>query len=677
MTKKITLLLLLIPIFSFAQKAVKIPNTIAKSPQLLADYLTKDAKSKQEKVDTIYNWLIRNISYDYEKSSSGDPFFYEDESKVLRSRIGTCTGYSNLLKAMLEQVGVKSEVVYGYVHDEIIDSITVPMECTHAWIAIKLDKQWYLADPTWDAGYVGNIKTDKVAKYKEKWTKHKEKFDKAEAKIEAKKEAKPAKVDGYIAKLDKCKLKRTKAADKLKTKELDAKDFTGKHGFVSDPGDAWYLVSADSFLVTHLPANPMWQLRDKPITVENFAQIKTNGKRIAAINESVFMTYLDFDAEVRKYTRLDYLDRLKWSAADASLYNPINYQMLAQNYYNWLGVMGDEEFQAVAEEKHKVGSYKDLLADVDSLKSYSKLAKSNAKEELKYTKNTYKNMHKAEVSMQKDQAKLIAKGLEENEKTIEDIEQNIERLEKGFETMSSKAAKLDENVSSSSLRSDEAAVQFYTDSLDRLIARFEKSSALWRQALDSTYLQDVYNSLWYSLNLLNAKSYYLEVKNYTTALYIREIDSILNTELTELRTLYSDSLPIEMLGKGIYSDVKEMYAFLGYAKPELERMKEADEITNMNNVVAYYNQKINRQLEEYLQMSQRAYSHCKWMKSNIKDFEKLWQKALEETETHEELIEERREFIDEVVESKKKRNEDFYELISETSQEWKTDFKSK
>ena len=110
-------------------------------------------------------------------------------------------------------------------------------------------------------------------------------------------------------------------------------------------------------------------------------------------------------------------------------------------------------------------------------------------------------------------------------------------------------AKIDENVSSRSLLTDEAAVQFYTDSLQRVANRFECKSGLWKCSLDSTYLQDVYNSLWYSLNLLDVKGYYLEVKNYTTAIYIREIDSLLNGQLAELETLYSDSLTIEMLGK--------------------------------------------------------------------------------------------------------------------------------
>ena len=677
MNKIFTILFIALPFFSYAQDKVKIPNSVAKSPKELAEFLTKDATTNREKVDTLYNWVIRNITYDYEKSSSGDPFFYESESKVLKSGEGTCSGYSNLLKAMLEKVGVKSEVISGYVHDEIIDSVTVPMECTHAWIAIKIDREWYLADPTWDAGYVGNIKTDKVEKYEEKWAKHKEKFEAKETKIEEKKLAKPDKEATYDAKLVKCSAKQSKASDKLRAKELKAKDFTGSHGFVSDPGDAWYLVSADSFLVTHLPANPMWQLRDNPVSVGNFAQIKTSGNNVAAISDEIFTNDLDYASEIRRYTRLDYLEKLKWSASDAVLYNPINYQMLAQNYYNWIRVLGDEEFQEVAADKHRLNSFSELLEDVDSLKSYSKLAKANAKVELKYTKTTYKNMYKAEVKMQKDQAKAIIKGALENKNTIEDLDQNIDRLEKGFKSISSKVDKLEGNSSSKTLRSDKDAVKFLTDSLERITTRFQQKSALWSKSLDSTYLQDVYNGLWYTRGLLDAKSYYLEVKNYSTAVYIREVDSILNEELANLKRLYTDSLPIEMLGKKMYQDVKEIYSFIAYAQPELEELKETGQLANMNNVMAYYNGEVKHQLEEYVEMSKRAYSHDKWMKSTLKGFDKLWDKATDDVESQENLIEERREFIDEVVEVKKTRNEEFYELMSEATKEWKTEFKKK
>ncbi|MFT6744354.1 MAG: hypothetical protein ACJAR8_000905 [Bacteroidia bacterium] len=59
----------------------------------------------------------------------------------------------------------------------------------------------------------------------------------------------------------------------------------------------------------------------------------------------------------------------------------------------------------------------------------------------------------------------------------------------------------------------------------------------------------------------------------------------------------------------------------------------------------------------------------------MKDFEKLWEQASEDAENHEQLIEERSEFIDELVEAKKTRNDEFYELINESSKEWKTEFK--
>ncbi len=677
MTKITTFLLLISSFLSFAQKEAKIPRKISKSPTELAQYLVVGARTKQEKVDTIYNWVIRNIDYDHEKSSSGDPFFYEDESKVLKSNIGTCTGYSNLVKAMLNEVGVKSEVIYGYVHDELIDSLTVPMECTHAWLAIEMDAKWCLADPTWDAGYVGNIETNKVEKYKNKWSKLTSKYDNADAKLEEKKIAKPHKGESYISKQKKCKERRSKATDKLKRKEHNAKDFTGDHGFVRDPGDAWYLVSPDSFLVSHLPANPMWQLMERPVTIENFAQIKINGNTVLSISEELKLEDLDFESEIRRYTRLDYLERLKWSAEDAVIYNPINYQMLAQNYYNWLTIMGDDEFQDAAGDKHKVNSFRELLGDIDSLKAYSKLAKVNAKIEYRYTSSTYKKMYKDEVSVRKDQAKVIFKGLKENKKTLEDAEENIERLEKNFKKMTEKVAKLDENSSSKSLFSDKDAVQNFTDSLERLTQRFEVKTALWKRALDSTYLQNVYNSLWQSLNLLGAKSYYLEIKNYATAQHIREVDSLLNDELAELKSLYTDSIPIEMFGKPMYRDVQEIYAFLAYVRPQIEDMKSSKQIASAKKIMGYYNSEVQQQLESYVKMSKRAYGHCKWMTNILKDFDKLWQEAEEDILDQERLIEERFEFIHEVIESKKSRNEKFYTMISESSKAWKSDFKNK
>ena len=262
-------------------------------------------------------------------------------------------------------------------------------------------------------------------------------------------------------------------------------------------------------------------------------------------------------------------------------------------------------------------------------------------------------------------------------KTLEDAEENIERLEKNLKKMTEKVAKLDENSSSKSLFSDKDAVQNFTDSLERLTQRFEVKTALWKRALDSTYLQNVYNSLWQSLNLLGAKSYYLEIKNYATAQHIREVDSLLNDELAELKSLYTDSIPIEMFGKPMYRDVQEIYAFLAYVRPQIEDMKSSKQIASAKKIMGYYNSEVQQQLESYVKMSKRAYGHCKWMTNILKDFDKLWQEAEEDILDQERLIEERFEFIHEVIESKKSRNEKFYTMISESSKAWKSDFKNK
>jgi hypothetical protein len=169
----------------------------------------------------------------------------------------------------------------------------------------------------------------------------------------------------------------------------------------------------------------------------------------------------------------------------------------------------------------------------------------------------------------------------------------------------------------------------------------------------------------------------LEIKNYATAQHIREVDSLLNDELAELKSLYTDSIPIEMFGKPMYRDVQEIYAFLAYVRPQIEDMKSSKQIASAKKIMGYYNSEVQQQLESYVKMSKRAYGHCKWMTNILKDFDKLWQEAEEDILDQERLIEERFEFIHEVIESKKSRNEKFYTMISESSKAWKSDFKNK
>ncbi|MCA9636489.1 MAG: hypothetical protein KC420_10730, partial [Myxococcales bacterium] len=68
---------------------------------------------------------------------------------VLRTGLGVCAGYSNLIKAIGDVTGDEIVVVTG-------DSRGIGGEISgggHAWNAAKIDGAWHLVDSTWDANH--------------------------------------------------------------------------------------------------------------------------------------------------------------------------------------------------------------------------------------------------------------------------------------------------------------------------------------------------------------------------------------------------------------------------------------------------------------------------------------------------------------------------------------------
>lgn len=90
------------------------------------------------------------------------------------------------MKSILDEVGVKNETVTGYIHNLNWRPGKIAMKEEHAWIAVYMDEKWTLADPTWDAGYIGRIpkkiKSYEVKTYKKTAFKKKEKQEKVLAK---------------------------------------------------------------------------------------------------------------------------------------------------------------------------------------------------------------------------------------------------------------------------------------------------------------------------------------------------------------------------------------------------------------------------------------------------------------------------------------------------------------
>ena len=113
--------------------------------------LTADAADNLGKVEAVYNWVVTNLAYDYEKAGTVQSGYLPDVDKVLQEKKGICFDYASLMAAMLRSQGVPVKLVIGYTSTgEYHAWINVWSE-ESGWIdsVIYFDgKVWKLMDPT-------------------------------------------------------------------------------------------------------------------------------------------------------------------------------------------------------------------------------------------------------------------------------------------------------------------------------------------------------------------------------------------------------------------------------------------------------------------------------------------------------------------------------------------------
>ena len=138
--------------------------------------LTAGASDNLDKVRAVYNWVVTNLTYDYDKAATVQSGYVPDVDKVLQERKGICFDYASLMSAMLRSQGVPVKLIIGY---------TSKGEY-HAWINVWSEesgwmdsviyfdgKVWKLMDPTFASSgkqsesimeYIGN-----AGNYKERF----------------------------------------------------------------------------------------------------------------------------------------------------------------------------------------------------------------------------------------------------------------------------------------------------------------------------------------------------------------------------------------------------------------------------------------------------------------------------------------------------------------------------
>ena len=101
-------------------------------------------KNLLEKVAAIYNYVVRTLSYDYDKAATVQSGYLPNLDSVLKAKKGICFDYAALMTGMLRSQGIPCKLVIGYAGTVY-----------HAWISVwSADTGWidsaiYFNGTTW------------------------------------------------------------------------------------------------------------------------------------------------------------------------------------------------------------------------------------------------------------------------------------------------------------------------------------------------------------------------------------------------------------------------------------------------------------------------------------------------------------------------------------------------
>jgi hypothetical protein len=108
-----------------------------------AKELTKGMTSNKEKAFGIYEYIVKNFKYDYDKINSIDNSYNPNTEAIFNSKSGICSDFASLYAVMLRSVGVPTKYVKGNKND---------ISTYHAWNQVYLEdsNKWITVDTTYD-----------------------------------------------------------------------------------------------------------------------------------------------------------------------------------------------------------------------------------------------------------------------------------------------------------------------------------------------------------------------------------------------------------------------------------------------------------------------------------------------------------------------------------------------
>ena len=168
-------LILLSTLTVFSQDFKKVDETVKSYPdsfnklEKLADLISKDFKTPEEKSRAIYTWIALNVTYGLDSKKLKNRYTYKTQEekkekeqkfredlalKTLKDKKAVCEGYATLFKVLCDLTSVECQIIRGTSKTKDIDIGKIPKNTNHSWNAVLINGEWKLIDATWGAGYI-------------------------------------------------------------------------------------------------------------------------------------------------------------------------------------------------------------------------------------------------------------------------------------------------------------------------------------------------------------------------------------------------------------------------------------------------------------------------------------------------------------------------------------------
>jgi transglutaminase-like putative cysteine protease len=122
--------------------------------------LTEDETNNDQKTHALYDWIVRNISYDFSVVGKLEVGYVPNPQTTYETRKGICSDFAALFASLCRSQGIPCKVVLGYY---------VKSEDYHAWNEVLVNGEYVIVDTSGDSQtkVYGFSRTDGYTKNKE------------------------------------------------------------------------------------------------------------------------------------------------------------------------------------------------------------------------------------------------------------------------------------------------------------------------------------------------------------------------------------------------------------------------------------------------------------------------------------------------------------------------------